>query len=311
MSTPYQWPAGHRNLLAIVILLTFAAIAVAYLRLRPHWIEYTEMRDEKAGIEAKLVKSEWPNDPERLEAVLKAFSKQLGDKDKGLKKDTAEIIARATGIFKERIENEYETIPDFIQRASQTEYKDQYDRLDSYLQGKNIILDTSVFGMNELTSEPFKYQMLLKLWTTQAVVDCVLNSKMGVTWRRLTGSRGRMASNITILPMKSYCLNEGDANPYILEFPVQLEISGTIAEFYAFVESLFTEGRFLPVTRMELVNLAPAGGKLPKPKKDGDIDYQRIVVQIVCSSFFLPQAPPQQKDSPSGKAAVSERPAGI
>ena len=306
-----KWPAGHRNLLAVVILLTLAAIAVIYLRIRPRWIEYSETRDEKAGIEAKLVKSEWPNDPERLEAILNGFNKQLGNKEKGLKKETEQIIAQATGIFRERIENEYETIPDFIQRASQTEYKDQYDRLDSYLQGKNIILDTSVFGMNELTSEPFKYQMLLKLWTVQAIVDCALNNKMRITGKRLTGSRGRMASNITVLPMKSYYLNEGDSTPYILEFPIQLEVAGSMAHFSAFVDSLFTEGRFLPLTNMELIAQAPPGGKLPNSDQEGNINYHTIVVQIVCSSFFLPQAPPQQKDSPSSRATVSERPAGI
>ena len=310
MANNHKWPAGHRNLLAVVILLTIAAIACIYLRLRPRWLEYTETRDEKASIEAKLIKSEWPNDPERLEAILKGFTKQLGDKEKGLKVETAQIIAKATGMFKERIENEYETIPDFIQRASQTEYKDQYDRLDTYLQGRSIILDTSVFGMNELTSEPFKYQMLLKLWTTQAIVDCALDNKLRVTSKPLAGSRGRRASSITVLPMKSYYLNENDATPYVLEFPVQLEIIGSMANFSAFVDSLFTEGRFLPITNMELIAQPPQGGKLPGHDKEGIINYHTIRVQIICSSFFLPQTLPQ-KEVTSPKAVVSERPAGI
>ena len=310
MSNNSKWPTGHRNLLAIVILLTIAAIAVTYLRLRPRWIEYTETRDEKAGIEAKLIKSEWPNDPERLEAILNGFNKQLGNKEKGLKVETAQIIAKATSMFKERIENEYETIPDFIQRASQTEYKDQYDRLETYLQGKNIILDTSVFGMNELTSEPLKYQMLLKLWTTQAVIDCAINNKLRVTSQPLPGSRGRRASSITVLPMKSFYLNENDPTAYVLEFPIQVELTGSMANFSAFVDSLFTEGRFLPMVNMELIAQAPHGNKLPNSDKEGNINYHSIVVQVVCSSFFLPQAPPQ-KDSTSGPKTVSERPVGI
>ncbi|MBR4221533.1 MAG: hypothetical protein IKR81_10270, partial [Victivallales bacterium] len=130
------------------------------------------------------------------------------------------------------------------------------------------------------------------------------------TAKPLAGSRGRRASCITVLPMKSYYLNEDDANPYVLEFPVQLELIGNMANFSAFVDSLFTEGRFLPITNMELIAQPPQGGKLPGHDKEGNINYHVIRVQIVCSSFFLPQAPPQ-KEATSTKSVVSERPAGI
>ena len=309
-----KWPEKHKMLLIVSLILAFATALYIYFILKPVWEEHSQAQSEMNDLNARLRQTIWPSDPDRLEALLAEYRRRL-DKDNGTGRgqieDTRKLLALASSMFDEMIIREYGSKADFMSKASQTEYKDQYDRLDTYLQGKNIVLDTSVFGMNELTSEPFKYQMLLKLWTTQAIVDCAINNKMRVTAKPLAGSRGRRASNITVLPMKSYYLNENDANPYVLEFPVQLELIGNMTNFSAFVDSLFTEGRFLPITNMELIAQPPQGGKLPNHDKEGNVNYHTIRVQIVCSSFFLPQAPPQQKEGTSSKTVVSERPAGI
>lgn len=313
-----NWPAQHRNLLLIVILLVIAFCIVGYIRIYPRWVEYTDLRDEKASIESKLLKSEWPKDPERLKAILSQLTKRL-DKDngnnngKGLKAETDEVMNKATSMFTEKIVDEYESIAFFIQRASQTEYKNQYDLLDSYFQGKNINIDNTVFGMNEMSSEPLKYQMLLKLWTTQAVVDCALQAKMRIISQRVAGgNHGRPISMVSILPMQSYYMNEKDAAPYLLEFPVHIEIMGTLENFSNFTDLLFKDGRFLPMTKLELAAVPPNLKNPPRPDNEGNIYSSWIVARVTCSSFFLPQTPPKDEGgSSSSKKTKTERPVGI
>ena len=312
-----DWPSQHRNLLLTVLFLLIAFAAVGYIRIYPRWVEYTEIRDEKASIEAKLIKSEWPKDPERLKSILSLLTKRL-EKDngnnngKGLKAETEEVMAKATSMFNERIINEYESIGDFIQKASQTEYKNQYDVLDSYLQGKNINLDNTIFGMDVATSEPLKYQMLLKLWTVKEVVDCALQAKLFViSIPSPSGGRGKTASMITVKPMQSYYLNNNDANPYLLEFPIYIELRGTLENFSKFTDILFSEGRFLPLSKIELSALPPS--QRTQPDKQGNIYSRIITARVTCSSFFLPQTPPQKDSSTpkGGSSAPSERPVGI
>ncbi len=312
-----DWPSQHRNLLLIVLFLLIAFAAVGYIRVYPRWVEYTEIRDEKASIEAKLIKSEWPKDPERLKSILSLLTKRL-EKDngnnngKGLKAETEEVMAKATSMFNERIINEYESIGDFIQKASQTEYKNQYDVLDSYLQGKNINLDNTIFGMDVATSEPLKYQMLLKLWTVKEVVDCALQAKLFViSIPSPSGGRGKTASMRTVKPMQSYYINNNDANPYLLEFPIYIELRGTLENFSKFTDILFSEGRFLPLSKIELAALPPS--LKAQPDKQGNIYSRIITARVTCSSFFLPQTPPQKDSSTpkGGSSAPSERPVGI
>lgn len=309
-----KWPREHRILLGTDIVLLILCLLAAFFYLKPRWVQYVEERDEKASLEARLNKSEWPKDSERLKAMLKDFNKKL-DKDngngKGLKKETTEILTRATELFKDKIVNEYGSVADFMQKASQTEYKDQFDKLDTYFQGKNIYIERSYFGMDELTSEPFKYQMLLKLWTTQAVVDCALKAKLKIITRPLGGgNRGRRASHISVLPMNSYVLNQNESTPYLLEFPVNIELTGTLDSFSAFVDSLFANGRFLPMTKMELVAQQPNLQKT-KPDADGRINTRAIAIRVVCSSFFLPAPAPMKEVISTTRSAVGGRPPGL
>ena len=313
-----DWPVQHRNLLLIVLFMAIASAALAYIRLYPLWTEYTELRDEKASIEAKLLKSEWPKDPERLNALLSQFTKRLNkdngnDNGKGLIAETKDVIETATSMFNERIDDEYESTAVFIQKASQTDYKDQFNTLELSLQRYNVNIDNTVFGMSETTAEPQKYQMLLKLWTVEKIVQCAVDAKLKVINRPSpSGGQGRIVSMITVKPMQSYYINANDAEPYLLEFPVYIELIGTLENFSKFTDSLFADGRFLPMSQLELTANPPSVKNPPKPDKAGDIYSKLITARITCSSFFMPQTPPQKDSAPSKDVGKpSDRPVGI
>ncbi len=316
MHSSQQWPRQHRNLLTIVVSLTIAALLFAYFRLYPRWVAYSETKAEKASIENKLITSEWPKDSERLKAMLNELNKRL-EKDNGggvgLKAESAETMQRATGMFRQKIEDEYGEMSVFIQKASQTDYKAQYSTLENYFQGKGINLDSTIFGMNELTAEEEKYQMLLKLWTVQAVADCAIRSHMTVYSANLGGGNfGRRVSSISVLPMKSYYLNESDSSPYLLEFPVRMELEGSMENLYAFIDSLFTDGRFLPLTGLEITTTPLGSQGYPRFFRDGGNAAGAITAKVTCSSFFMPGDAPKKAPGPAkGPGNSTPRPSGI
>ncbi|MBR0459004.1 MAG: hypothetical protein IJJ26_07190 [Victivallales bacterium] len=285
------WPKCHKNLAGIAFLLFVACVILAVVRLRPAWNTYQETREERESLEAKLKASRWPKDSARLNALLQEYDKKL-KKDTGsgvgLIQQTDEVLKKATSLFLPRITGEYGSVADFMQKASQTEYKDQFDRLDNYLLGKQIQLDPVVYGLNESTSEPYKYQMLLKLWTTQAVVDCALQSGLKVVHKR-NPNGPQISAQIVAMPMRPYILSVNNETPYLMEFPVQLEVRGSMANVSKFIDSLSSDGRFLPMVKMELSVQSPGWGKKPaKPDRDGHIRTHQVTARVVCSSFFIP-----------------------
>ena len=290
-----KWPKCHQNLLATILLLFLASMMFVMFRLRPQWQEYSRLRSERDGLEGQLKSSIWPRDASRLDALLRDYRKRI-DKDlgtgtgQGLKQFSEDVLKRATSQFDERIIGEYGSIQDFMQKASQTEYKDQYDRLDTYLLGHKVNLDQSIFGMDESTNEPHKYQMLLKLWTTKGVVDCAVAAGLKVTQSR--SSRGRPASQVHICPMRAYTISESAAESYLQEFPVQMEVRGKLSAFRKFVQLLCSDGHFFPIIQMELSTTPPrTSGKNPeKGDKDGFFRTRELTARVVCSSFFMPKA---------------------
>ena len=292
-----QWPEKHRTLLGVVFLLTIACVLFGMIRLRPSWMAYDEARSDHARVERKLEESQWPRDSERMRKLLDSYQTMLnGRKDEpGLKKQVDELMLRATSMFAGRIKKEYGVsaedsgIVNFMEKASQIEYKDQFNRLYTELEGKGVRLEQPVFGMDESTAEPFKYQMRLKLWTVEALTELVLKHNLRFTREAGAGSRDRNnPSMITVLPMRAYVIDKNDKAPYLLEFPVRMEVQGSMANFASFVDALQDEGVFLPMSQMEMRTVLPNLRQPPRANQDDEMVVQNVVVTVVCSAFFRP-----------------------
>ena len=292
-----KWPEKHRMLLIICLILALNCGIYVYFILKPVWQEHGQAQAELADLNNKLKQTVWPSDPDRLNALLADYRKKL-DKDNGTGngqiEDTKKQLELASSMFEEMIVEEYGSKADFITKASQTEYKDHFDKLDTYLQGKGISLDPALFGLNELSSEEEKYSMLLKLWTAKAVVNCILASGMRITNARLPGSTVRASAQLKVLNTKAYYLDDKSEQPYLLEYPVFVEVMGSTRQLAVLADKLFADGTFLPMTQLEIVSNLPGGGKQPKPNKGGYLVRDNIVARIVCSSFFMPESSPQE-----------------
>ena len=308
-----KWPEKHRMLLIICLILALTCGLYVYFILKPVWQEHSQAQSELSDLNNKLKQTAWPSDPDRLDALLAEYRKQL-DKDNGTGKgqieDTKKQLALASSMFEEMIVREYGSKADFMAKASQTEYKDQFDKLDTYLQGKGVSLDPAIFGLNELSSEEENYPMLLKLWTAKAVVDCVLASGMRITNARLPGSKVRASAQLKVLNAKAYYLDDKAEQPYLIEYPVFVEVIGSTRQLAALADGLFANGTFLPMTQLEIVSNLPVGGRQPKPNKGEYLVRDSVIARIVCSSFFMPDSSPQE--APVIERAISTpKPPGI
>jgi hypothetical protein len=330
-------PERHRLLLVTVFLLLVFALLYGMFLVLPQWNAYAELSSDHASLNKKLDESPWPKDPTRLTPLLQghedflngrkkrkadssagqdaaspaAASKELlftDPGDLGLRKKAEALLEHATGMFTQKIANDYGDVNNFVTKASQTEYKDLYDRTDSMLQGMRVLLEPSIFGMDESTAEPDKYQMILKLWTVQEVVLRAHKNKLRVANDpSLTRAGLGRPSKVSVLPMIPYCLDPQDKEPYLLEFPVRLEVEGSLENFIKFAQSLQNEDCFLPMKQMELLAERPSPGQRIQVDPDGKVyrvfrtprgevkrpmgengllEMRNVSAVIVCSSFF-------------------------
>lgn len=287
MHTFQQWPDLHRNLLLAILAGLFIGGGLASFTIYPKWKELRESRAAFDRTERKLKQSEWPRDSERLQKTLQIYQKMLDDRNTGLKTFAENVLKEATSSFNTRIIDEYGTHQNFVGKASQIEYRDQYDRLDSAFQGKGIFLLQRIYGLDETSVEANKYQMLLKLWTTEAIVNHVLKHKLSIVSDRnaRTGARApQPAAKITALPVKAYMLDPADKAPYLYEFPVRLTVRGNLSNFCQMLADLQKEGTFLPVVNLEITASVP--GKFATADAEGKLTGRSVEVTFVCSSFY-------------------------
>jgi len=289
-----DWPQEHRNLLAAAgLFMVFVGIAY-FVFFRARIQELSDSRYAFAKTQKKLQETSWPNDAGRLKKLLEGYKRELeGTSTKqGLKQLAETTLVHSSSLFDDKIKDAYGTDENFMEKASQVEFKDEYDKLNSYLQGKGIFLAKTIFGLDETSLDSSKYQMLLKVWTTEKLVNLALEHKLTVNSspkkEDKTGPRNdKRGALITAMPINSYILNPGDKQPYLLEIPVKITFTGSMARFLDFAEALQSEEIFLPMTRLEIQSSPP--DDKDKGNSDGYLIRDRIQATIVCSAFYRPQ----------------------
>ena len=297
-----DWPAKHRNLGVLFILLGIGCFAVFLFVLRPKAQAVENARSEFTEIQGRLRKSGWPLDAERLEKLLDGVQRRLeGPKDTpgpgdvtaaiGIKNKADIVLRDATSMFKPKIEKFFGSTADFMKEASRLDYREEYNQLERRLAGEGIVLAEEVLNLGEGSSSPSTYQLLLQLYTLEAVLDLALESDLrpakdpNVTVATETNQRGVQAAKLTVLPMRPYFLRPEDKEPYVLEFPVRMTLRGKLEGVCRFLSRLHANGAFFPVTHFEMKTENPA---LARPDSEGNVTIDRVEIEVECSAFFRP-----------------------
>jgi hypothetical protein len=189
-----------------------------------------------------------------------------------------------------------------MNQVSRIVYLDELNHLERTLKDKRITLDEEVFGIGEDTDTEETYQLMLKLWTVERLVNVLVDKHhLTIQVRRLTNKDekqpargpfglmgGRFASEITVLPTKAYILHEDDAEPYILEFPVRVRFSGDLTTVCQAIRDLQSDGNFMTVDRFVLETENPLETARRSPGNDGLLRSKNVTVMLEVSSYFRP-----------------------
>lgn len=283
------WPKQHRLLAAVVALGLVGAASAYFLVVRPLAQDVDGARSSLESKTEELAKTGWDLDAEKLNSTRE---EQKKEKEK-LEGQADEIQRHATSMFDEEVK-EYATSPEQLaNEVRQIDYQDEFDELEQWLWTEKIRLSEDVFGLAEDTASPHTYQQMLQLWTVERLVRLALGSKLKLTKHptvKVVTEVGETpyASNLTVLPVRPYFLNPNDKKPYLLEFPVRMQLRGSIENVLAFLRSLHSDEVFCPITHLELRKVLP-------PRTSPDFDQVELTVEC-CSFFRFGAKPPKRRE---------------
>lgn len=292
------WPTAHKNVGAVFLLALIGCIVCYFFLIRPKAEEVQDMRGRIEDLQKKLRDSGWTLNAQNLQLILDENTKKLkgtkqGEKGYlGLEDRARELVEKATSPFLQHIEDNYTTVDTFMSQAGWLDYQSDFNNLEQWLRGNDVIISEKTFGISQDTADIETYQLLLHIWTVRELVQIALEHDLVLAKDRSNPvptpeGRAVLPAMLRVLPVRSYILSTEDSAPYLLEFPVRMSLRGTLSDFQAFVMNLQKEGRFFPITRMELFTENPSV-RGQKPNADGLIRVQNIEVTVVCSSFFRP-----------------------
>ncbi len=278
------WPEQHKTMAKVFALAVLGAVVAFIFLIRPLLEDVGIARQDVADSEAKLKKTGWTIDPERLGSLREEKDREL----KRIKQLSEETLEQCTAMFTRRIGAFYDLTEDFRNAVSRLDFQSEYDDFDRKMRSRGVILAEQELGLGENTDSPYTYQLMLQLWTLEDLMDLALE-------RRLMPSRdpkvrvateGRkylLASKLSVLPVRGYFLNAKDKEPYLLEIPIRMTLVGKVEDFCEFLRALHGQDpktkkpRFYPISRMEIKKIVPT---LAVRQLD------RIEVMVECSAFF-------------------------
>lgn len=284
-----EWPQEHRNLGTVIIMMLMACLGLYLFMLRPRRLEVRSAYGALKEKQDKLSESGWPLDSERLNKLLEDMRKQLegpAGKGLGIKNRSNLILHQTTSMFAPKVEDTYGSTSVFLEEVSRLDYEEEFNLLEQKLQEQETVFAKEILGIDKDTSSVETYQLVLQIWTIEALVDLTLAHGLrlvkdpSVTVNTETGQR--QASKLSVLPVRAYALTQEDKDPYILEIPVRMVLHGELANFRAFLRALHDNGRFYPVNHLELK------AAVPRQQRDtqGDLRVDRVEVEIECCAFF-------------------------
>ncbi len=294
-----QWPAQHKNLAACMLFVIVACLTFVFLAIRPMLVSVNDKREELEEIQKKLREAGWPMRIAPLTALHESYRKRLegtnrkrsdGTVDGGLIARSEEVLKYSTGLFKRKIDSIFGSTHDFMNDVSRLDYVEEFNQLEQRLSAYDIRLAEKVFGLSEDTAGVETYQLLLQVWTVDAVVRLLQKCNLAVTKEPIPVPTGLgndvMASSIRVMPAITYVLQPGDKDPYVMEFPVRITLRGSVDDFMTFVKSLNMDDSFLALNRFEIFTENPNVAGRPGP--DVSIQVKKLQAVVQCSAFFRP-----------------------
>lgn len=271
------WLKAHKIILGCFVLAFVLQLVFWYFVVSPNDEEFSDIKSDVELIEGRLRGSQWPMDPARLEAYIAELQQEKeGSGGKvALVRNSKDALNRCQVTFMKKITAEHGDLDGFMRNASRIDYQSDYNRILSDYAKRGVALDASVLNLSEEMATQYIYQSVMQLWTVEKLLDMALENGLAIE-KTEKKSGGRDIAHVSVNPMKAYFLNSGDERPYLLEFPVEICVSGDLTKCLNYIEGLNAGEVFLPPVSFEVFAMPPDGGH--------SAGYIRM--RLVCSSFL-------------------------
>ncbi|MCF7854107.1 MAG: hypothetical protein K9N51_04855 [Candidatus Pacebacteria bacterium] len=224
--------------------------------------------------------SGWPLNYEALQKIADTTERKRA----AAERHKNALLDRTTSLFRERILRLYETPLHFQNQVSRLDYQEEFYRIERKLTEHGIKLDRDILGISEESVRPQTYQLVLQLWTLEAITDAMTAHNLRpLPARGRTNTEGRAAKGtngaaLTVLEPETFYLKGADDKPYLLHFAVRLEVEGAVQDVYRFLATAHTDNAFFTVTQMELHKA------LPEKQNTADL----VEAALECGAFYIP-----------------------
>jgi len=265
----------RRALGATAALAVTAFLAAELIAVRPLRREVGDLQRQVDERRQRLQAAGWPLDLARLEPAAAD-----GEHRRAVAERTRdEVLTLAVSLFNARVQRQYESNEHFRRQVTRLDYQEEFNRLERKLGEAGVTLERDILKMSEDTAGADTYQLVLQVWTVEAVVDRALAAGLRVTPAvEGAGTGRRRGAMLGVLEPTFYRLDDADTEPYLMQMPVRIRVAGSVEQTQAFLRAAGAPGGFLSVDRMELRKSLPAEGGAAGHEAEAD---------LVCSSFFL------------------------
>jgi len=288
----------YKNLISTLLILGIICICSFFFLIRPQLKKLKKTHKEVARAKRKMSEKSWPADIERLKSLLYVYNKKLQDKSgiqplpinkMGLESLSKKIIKDATKVFAPIISQYNSSSERFRQRLSRFDFESDLDTLERNMKDKGIFFHPDVLNLSKNTDceAGCKYQLALQTSALEMIINQVLKSGMQImhhpTKTIKVGRYPQYVSNVSVLPPIAYYLSKNNSNPYVVEFPIRLHITGTTKQLIHLLENLQTEDHFFPVNHMQIYTKP----EISSTYKEYSLNNkENVIVEIECSCFF-------------------------
>ena len=278
----------HHQYILLAIAGVFLVQIFTYLFiLRP---KSESVKDLKASIEelrSSMTNGQWTADSAVLEQHLNTLRSEA-EKGKGKSSNLQKAQALMGKTFLEKIRQEgYVNVTDFMENATLLNYRKAYDVVMRELKARYVLLAPIVLGIGQDPPEDsYKYQFLMRLWTADLLCRLALDSGLAIAMENKGGRVKINVSSVATLEPRGYFELPISERPYMIEFPVEITVDGTLKSCMKFIKSMDTETVYLAPVKYEIFALPPKGDEADSR---GMLKHGIIRMKMTCSSFLVPE----------------------
>lgn len=298
--TAKDWPTRHK-VLGYIFLGALSILLLGYiLYIRPQRELLLEKKQNVKKKTDEFNATKLPLDSIALEGYLKMTSWMLnGDEQvntKGLNAVCESTLSAATISLDRKISQSYSDVLAFIYGATRLDYKELQEQIVSEFSNDTTTIDPQLLiSEQDSQQEQPVWQMMAKLW----VLQDLLQKATGCGLRLAVNDEG--FAQIAAQPAIGYTLEDSaEGEVYMLEFPVNATLNGTMDQFLQFTTTLQTAECFMPMRRISILTAPPQ--ELIAGQNNA---VTECIFKLQCSEFMVPhgldELPETSKDNTSAQ----------